>query len=75
MNAFSYKAMRDELHKIAEGSPVGHLVNDSLQFPDIDDDTPRRMDRLRDQPTITTTTTSEPGEKTPALYPDARTAP
>lgn len=72
MNRIEYAAMRDELLKIAE---IGRLINNMPgEFPTSDDDSPKRQDRLRDQPTITTTTT-EPGEKTPQLYPDARTAP
>lgn len=67
-----FRAMRDELLKIAE---IGRLINNMPgEFPTSDEDSPKRQDRLRDQPTITTTTT-EPGEKTPQLYPDARTAP
>lgn len=73
MQLITYQAMLNELLKIAEGAPIGHLVN-GTQFPDLEDDTPLRMNRLRDQPTITTTT-SEPGEKTPELFPDARTSP
>jgi hypothetical protein len=72
MRSFEYAAMRDELLKIAG---IGRLINNMPgEFPTDDDDSPNRQDRLQDQPIITTTT-SEPGEKTPQLYPDARTAP
>jgi hypothetical protein len=49
----TYGAFLDELQKIAEGSPVGKLVNaDRDQFPTDEMTTPKRHNRLSDQTVV-----------------------
>ena len=68
MEAKTRTALLDEFLKIADGAPIGRLVNadvGSNEFPDLDSDTPNRRD-LRSAAASETGPTPNPEERSPA---------